>query len=67
MAHAATVLQCAPNSTRADGAVSLEATYCLGLCAIGPSALLDGRLKARLGAPQVDALAATIHSEEASR
>ena len=28
--------------TRADGEVTLEAIYCLGLCANGPSALVDG-------------------------
>jgi formate dehydrogenase iron-sulfur subunit len=30
------------NETRADGEVTLEAIYCLGLCANGPSALVDG-------------------------
>ena len=28
---------------QADGAVSLEPIYCLGLCATGPNALIDGR------------------------
>jgi formate dehydrogenase subunit gamma len=30
-----------------DGAVTLEAVYCLGLCACAPSAMVDGRLVAR--------------------
>ena len=30
--------------TSADGEFSLEAVYCLGNCALGPSALLDGQL-----------------------
>lgn len=34
--------------TRGDGAVSLEAVYCLGLCAIGPNALVDGEPVARI-------------------
>ena len=29
--------------TAADGSVSLEAVYCLGLCTSGPSATVDGR------------------------
>jgi formate dehydrogenase subunit gamma len=36
--------------TRADGMVTLEPVYCLGLCAIGPNALVDGRPVARLDA-----------------
>lgn len=31
-----------------DGQVSLEPVYCLGLCASGPAALVDGRPVARL-------------------
>jgi formate dehydrogenase subunit gamma len=34
--------------TSPDGQVTLEAVYCLGLCAIGPSAMLDQRLVGRL-------------------
>ncbi|MBX3569317.1 MAG: formate dehydrogenase subunit gamma [Rhizobiaceae bacterium] len=34
--------------TSRDGAVTLEAVYCLGLCACGPSAMLDGRPIGRL-------------------
>jgi formate dehydrogenase subunit gamma len=38
----------AMGQTRADGQVSLEAVYCLGLCASGPAALLDEKPIARL-------------------
>ena len=31
------------SETAADGSVSLEAVYCLGLCTSGPSATVDGR------------------------
>lgn len=31
--------------TRADGAVTLEPVYCLGNCALSPSALVDGELR----------------------
>lgn len=34
--------------TSADGAVTLEPIYCLGLCASGPAALVDGRPVGRL-------------------
>jgi len=34
--------------TTADGAVTLEPVYCLGLCASGPAALVDGTPVARL-------------------
>ena len=44
------------HSTRADGAVTLEPTYCLGLCSAAPSAMLDGRIVARLTPARLDAL-----------
>lgn len=34
--------------TTPDGAITVEPVYCLGLCPIGPSALLDGEPLARL-------------------
>ena len=43
-------------STSADGRVTLEPIYCLGLCATAPSAMLDGRVVGRLTAPKLDAL-----------
>jgi formate dehydrogenase subunit gamma len=43
-------------STSADGRVTLEAVYCLGLCATAPSAMLDGEVVGRLTAPRLDAL-----------
>ena len=54
MAHASARLACAPGATRADGAVTLEAVYCLGLCATGPAALVDDQLRARVSAAMVD-------------
>jgi formate dehydrogenase subunit gamma len=42
--------------TSADGKVTLEAVYCLGLCATAPAAMLDGRPMGRLGAERADAL-----------
>ena len=40
--------------TTADGAVTLEPVFCLGLCAIGPSAMLDGAPLGRLDNARID-------------
>jgi formate dehydrogenase subunit gamma len=45
-------------NTTADERVTLEPIYCLGLCATAPSAMLDGRLVARLDEARIDALIA---------
>lgn len=45
-------------STTADGRVTLEPVYCLGLCSVSPSAMLDGRLVGRLDQNKLDALIA---------
>jgi formate dehydrogenase subunit gamma len=44
--------------TTADGRVTLEPVYCLGLCSVSPSGMVDGRLVARLDAGKLDALIA---------
>jgi formate dehydrogenase subunit gamma len=54
MAHAAERLACKPGETRADGAVTLEPVYCLGLCASGPSAMVDGEVRGRLSPRWLD-------------
>ena len=41
--------------TSPDGAVTLEPTYCLGLCALGPAALLDGQPLGQLDPAGLDA------------
>lgn len=46
--------------TRADGQVSLEPVYCLGLCAIGPNALVDGRPVARIDHAALDRIAEEV-------
>ncbi|MBO0905428.1 formate dehydrogenase subunit gamma [Jiella sonneratiae] len=42
--------------TTPDGQVTLEAVYCLGLCAAAPSAMLDRRIVGRLSEAKVGAL-----------
>jgi formate dehydrogenase subunit gamma len=48
------------NGTTADGALTVEATYCLGLCALAPSALLDGEPMARLTPASIDDIAREV-------
>jgi len=43
-------LKVAWNGTSADGAVTVEPAYCLGLCSTAPAALVDGRPHGRLDA-----------------
>lgn len=47
-------------ATSADGGVTLENVYCLGLCATAPSALIDDRLCGRLTEARVEKLLAGI-------
>jgi formate dehydrogenase subunit gamma len=44
--------------TSADGRVTLEPVYCLGLCSVSPSAMLDGKIVARLDEKKLDTLLA---------
>ena len=46
--------------TRADGQISLEPVYCLGLCAIGPNALVNGRPVARIDATVLERIAVEV-------
>jgi formate dehydrogenase subunit gamma len=46
--------------TTADGRISLEPVYCLGLCAMAPSAMLDGRVVGRLDERSLDGLLAEV-------
>lgn len=46
--------------TRRDGQVTLEAIYCLGLCAVGPNALVDGKPVARVDAAKLENIAREI-------
>ncbi len=42
----------------ADGRVTLEPIYCLGLCSVSPSAMFDGKIVGRLDEKKLDALLA---------
>lgn len=45
-------------ATTPDGAVTLEAVYCLGNCACSPAVMLDGDLHGRVSTERLDALLA---------
>jgi formate dehydrogenase subunit gamma len=38
----------------------LEAVYCLGLCSVAPSAMLDGKVVGRLDEKKLDGLLARV-------
>ena len=44
--------------TSADGRITIEAVYCLGLCAVAPSAMFDGAVVGRLNERRLDTLMA---------
>jgi formate dehydrogenase subunit gamma len=56
LAHAEQRLGCASHHTRADGAVTLEPVYCLGLCAMSPAIMVGDKLHARMTPQKFDRL-----------
>lgn len=46
------------HGTSADGQFTLEAVYCLGNCAAGPAAMIDGQLYGRVTPERLDELLA---------
>lgn len=42
------------------GGVTLEPVFCLGLCACGPAAMVDGKLVGRLDEARLDAILAEV-------
>lgn len=56
VAHAENKLGTRCGETSADGRVTLEPVYCLGLCATAPSAMLDGEIVGRLDTARFDRL-----------
>lgn len=48
--------------TTADGSVTLEEVYCLGLCACSPSAMLDGEVIGRLDEERAQEIAREVRS-----
>ena len=53
-AHARAKLGVDWHETTPNGAVSLEPVFCLGLCACGPAAMVDGKIIARVDEDKLD-------------
>ncbi|MDE2294953.1 MAG: formate dehydrogenase subunit gamma [Gammaproteobacteria bacterium] len=50
------------HGTTADGAITLEAVYCLGNCALGPSVMIDDTIEGRVDAQRFDEIVARARS-----
>ncbi|MBN2759334.1 MAG: formate dehydrogenase subunit gamma [Rhodobacteraceae bacterium] len=48
------------HGTTANGAVTIEPVYCLGLCACAPAAMVDNRVVGRVNATKLDKLLAEV-------
>ena len=59
-AHAKGALGVDWHGTTPDGRVTLEPVFCLGLCACGPAAMVDGRLVGRVDEARLDGLLAGV-------
>ncbi|HET6305881.1 MAG TPA: formate dehydrogenase subunit gamma [Rhodopila sp.] len=59
-AHVRQALSVDWHGTSADGGVTVEPVFCLGLCASGPAALLDGKPVGRLNPDRVDRMLETL-------
>jgi formate dehydrogenase subunit gamma len=62
LAHAQQHLGCPLHGCTADGAFSLEAVYCLGLCALSPAVMIGETPHARVTPQRFDALVAEARS-----
>ena len=60
VAQVEAALGVACGETTADGRVTFEPVYCLGLCATAPSAMVDGRIHGRMTPEKVAALLAEV-------
>jgi len=61
-AHAQARLGVDWHGTTPDGQVTLEPVFCLGLCACGPAAMVDGKLLGRVDEAQIDAVLAGVRA-----
>ena len=59
-AHVQKTLGVSWHETTADGAVTLDPVFCLGLCACGPAAMVDGKLVARVDTARMDSILGTM-------
>ena len=65
LAHAQAKLGCQAHGTSADGSVTLEPVYCLGLCAQSPAVMVDeSEVHAQMTADRLDALLEEIQHKQ---
>jgi formate dehydrogenase subunit gamma len=57
-AHAKKCLNVDYHQTTSDDAITLEAVYCLGNCALSPAIMIDDEVYGRVSAEDLDALIA---------
>tara|TARA_R110002049_G_scaffold20316_2_gene74978 strand:- start:67 stop:549 length:483 start_codon:yes stop_codon:yes gene_type:complete len=63
VAHAKKTLGVDFHETTADGAISLEAVYCLGNCACSPAVMVDGELLGSVSQESFDELVGNLRSQ----
>ena len=64
-AHAEKILSVKTGAKSADGAVSLDAVYCLGNCALGPTVMINDELYGRVTENRFDELVSLLGADEA--
>lgn len=62
-AHATSSLDVPLGGTTSDGGVTLDAVYCLGNCACGPSVRIGDRVYGRVDAAQFDELISDLYGD----
>jgi len=60
LAQAESLLGCKSHHTRADGAVSLDPVFCLGLCALSPAVMVNAKLYGRVTPQRLQQIAAGL-------
>lgn len=60
LAQAESLLGCQSHHTRADGAVTLNPVFCLGLCAMSPAVMVDSKLYGRVTPQRFHQIAAAL-------
>ena len=66
LGHAQQRLGCGLHGTSKDGAVTLEAAYCLGMCASSPAVMVDEEVHARMTPQRLDALIRELQAAHVS-
>jgi formate dehydrogenase subunit gamma len=62
--HACATLGVPLGGTTQDGAITLEAVYCLGNCALSPAMMVDGELHGRMTPARFDAITAGLRAPD---